>query len=138
MSIGNNASGKLIGVDTNLPLKGDYSIISRYVVIRGKNRVIIGCGRINIAGPLKVAANFDGEKHDGISGHIKFSQQSPYHFTKINMTFSGLNRKVATYHIHRFPISDLRNPCSPESVGGHVNTWKVDYKTSPHPEGMFF
>lgn len=57
----------MIGVDTNLPLTGDYSIVSHSVVVKrlSDNR-IVACAKINVAGPLNVISKFDAKKQKGI------------------------------------------------------------------------
>lgn len=129
-----NGEVTISGVDTMLPLSGDYSIISRYVVVKrvGENRVV-ACAKINIAGPLDAISMFKADKNKGVYGHLKFFQQSPYHPTYVDVKLDGLAERANGYHVHQFPISDFNNPCSGSSVGGHVNTWLVDKNTSPLP-----
>ena len=107
-------------------------IIGKAFVISNNNE-IIGCGNIYLSGPLEVQSSFTDSEHKGISGYFKFTQVSPYHPTKLKVSLSGLDNRVKGYHVHQFPISDKGNPCSPESVGGHLNPKNVDPKKSPKP-----
>ena len=107
-------------------------IIGKAFVISNDNK-IIGCGNIYLRGPLQVQSSFRASEHKGISGYLKFTQVSPYHPTKLEVSLIGLDSRVKGYHVHQFPISDMKNPCSPDSVGGHLNPANVDPKKSPEP-----
>ena len=107
-------------------------LIGKAFVI-SNNNAIIGCGNIYLSGPLEVQSSFNASEHKGISGYLKFTQVSPYHPTKLEVSLDGLDNRVNGYHVHQFPISDMENPCSPGSVGGHLNPTYVDPKESPKP-----
>lgn len=124
-------------VDINLPVR---SIISKTLIIKSNtypNRVL-GCGKIVLAGPLNVQAVFRKKTNEGIFGNLKFKQQSPYHPTDFKANLKGLNKRTNGFHVHQYPISDSTNKCSAASVGGHLNPFNIDIKTSPKPgEGMY-
>ena len=111
--------------------------IGRALVVVNKNQ-IIGCGNIELTGPVEAQSTFSASMHKGISGIVKFTQISPYHPTGLKISLNGLSNRVKSYHVHQYPISDKENPCSPKSVGGHLNPYGVDIKKSPKAfKGIF-
>ena len=104
--------------------------VGRALVVMSNNQ-IIGCGNIELTGPVEAQSTFITTLHKGISGFVKLYQVSPYHPTKLEVSLSGLNNSVKGYHVHQYPIANMESPCSPQSVGGHLNPFGVDIKKSP-------
>lgn len=142
LSIGVNGTKIKKGVDINLPLFGENSIIDRYLVISrndDKNKVL-GCGIIKISGPLEATSEFVPEKNEGVSGTVVFKQASPYHDTELKVNLEGLANRTGGYHVHLYPIADPSNSsCSAASVGGHLNPFNITQSESPKPgQGTLF
>ena len=111
--------------------------VGRALVVMSNNQ-IIGCGNIELTGPVEAQSTFITTLHKGISGFVKLYQVSPYHPTKLEVSLSGLNNSVKGYHVHQYPIANMESPCSPQSVGGHLNPFGVVIKESPDAyEGNF-
>ena len=104
--------------------------VGKALVVISNNK-IIGCGNIELTGPIEAQSTFTTTMHKGISGFVKLYQVSPYHPTKLEVSLSGLNNGVKGYHVHQYPIANLERPCSLQSVGGHLNPFGVDIKKSP-------
>ncbi|XP_065657005.1 uncharacterized protein LOC101240538 isoform X2 [Hydra vulgaris] len=127
-------SGKIFTqIHTNLSLNGGNTINNRGLVILDKSNNILGCGKIQNNGPLKTSALFNSATHQGVNGSFSFTQNSPFHPTNVVISLTGLAKKAKGYHVQMFPISDLSDQCSSQSVGLHFNPNKVNATTSPTP-----
>ena len=141
---GNCAMGDLSGKISNMSIENGNlkqfflsypnfpfsQTVGRALVVMSNNQVI-GCGNIELTGPIEAQSTFITTIHKGISGFVKLYQVSPYHPTELEVSLSGLNNRVKGYHIHQYPIANTESPCSPQSVGGHLNPFGVDIKKSP-------
>ena len=137
ISVGVHGSKRFTVIDGNLPIhgKGDH-IQNRLLVIlkQESENQVLGCAIIKTRGPLRVVSKFTAGANKGIAGHLYFQQDSPYHQTKLQVDLTGLVERAKGYHVHQFPISETSaDPCGDESVGGHLNPWKVVPKDSPPP-----
>ncbi|XP_041368352.1 uncharacterized protein LOC121382800 isoform X2 [Gigantopelta aegis] len=129
---------KFTFVDGNLPLSGPSSVIGKSIVVYGsglKTNVRIACATIKEV--RTQAAKVDGWS-ESVTGFIKFSQTAGviHQFTDMNVDLKNLNNMAEKYHVHLFPVptgSDVTNPCSSKSVGGHFNPFNVSFTGSPAP-----
>jgi len=70
---------------------------------------------------VTVNANFNMA---GVSGTISFNQPSPENSTVITVMLTGLDQfpsETFPWHVHSFPFTTQRDPCSNASVGGHFD-----------------
>ncbi|XP_047123939.1 uncharacterized protein LOC101240538 isoform X1 [Hydra vulgaris] len=128
-----NSGKSFTQIHTNLSLNGGNTINNRGLVILDKSNNILGCGKIQNNGPLKSSAIFNSATHQGVNGSFSFTQNSPFHPTNVVISLTGLGKNAKGYHVHMFPISDLSDQCSSQSVGLHFNPNKVKATTSPTP-----
>lgn len=73
----------------------------------------------------------------GIKGYFTFQQPSPFDLTTITVNLTNLNRRVGPYHVHQFPLPQMRSPsdssCSNNNVGGHWNPFNVNVQAPAYP-----
>ncbi|KAM3623355.1 uncharacterized protein V6R79_010083 [Siganus canaliculatus] len=73
----------------------------------------------------------------GIKGYIRFSQVSPFDFTRMEVNLTNLQGKVGPYHVHVYPLPSLRSPpsnmCSNDNIGGHFNPLNVNTSDPAYP-----
>eukprot|EP00794_Sanderia_malayensis_P005506 gene5506-6191_t len=122
---------RLIDISLNIS-----AIQGHALVIKDSRGVPFACANIMKDGPLSMSSSFDAAKHDGVSGAVSFTQESPYHPTKINFKLNGLNDKAKGIHVHQFPIPDpapATNPCAGAVVGAHLNPYGINNKASNYP-----
>ena len=121
---------KLFYTDTDLPLLGEQiSIVDRSVVIHEEQRgpARISCANNQQFTALRSVAFFD---EDGVSGSIRFVQDSPFDETRVTVTLAGLAGRAAGYHVHETPVGpgdSGSERCLGEFTGGHWNPLGVVY-----------
>ncbi|XP_001343650.6 uncharacterized protein cusr [Danio rerio] len=73
----------------------------------------------------------------GIKGYFSFQQKSPFDLTTITVNLTNLNRRVGPYHVHQFPLPQMRSPsdssCSNNNAGGHWNPFNVNVQAPAYP-----
>ncbi|XP_056125745.1 uncharacterized protein cusr [Rhinichthys klamathensis goyatoka] len=73
----------------------------------------------------------------GIKGYFTFHQPSPFDLTTITVNLTNLDRRVGPYHVHQFPLPQMRSPsdssCSNNNVGGHWNPFNVNVQAPAYP-----
>ena len=76
---------------------------------------------VSAAGSIDATATFS---MNGVSGTIKFSQNTNTSPTLVDIDLSGLNYKAKAYHVHLKPTNTVSTNglCSDASVGGHFDT----------------
>ncbi len=111
------------------------SIYGHALVIRNSAGVPFACANIIKSGPMSMKASFEPSTHDGVSGAVSFSQESPYHPTIIDFALTGLNNKAKGIHVHQFPIPEPApsNPCAAPVVGAHLNPYGINNKAANYP-----
>jgi len=74
--------------------------------------------------------------HDGITGHVGFTQTSPFHPVQTDIALLGLHDGAGSFHIHEYPVPGRLQledaPCG--QTGQHFNPFGVDMSNSP-PNG---
>ena len=92
------------------------------------------CAEIHELKPKVALSKF---RHDGIRGHISFTQASKFHPVLVDIDLAGLSGEAGSYHIHEFPVPPRRTPddapCG--ATGAHYNPFGVDKSTSPEAGG---
>ena len=124
--------------DVQLPIVPDlngYSVRDRSIVIHAQNGggTRLDCANLTRLRPREVIATFTGL--EGIYGHIKFVQNSPYELTEVAVNISGLNGQAGGYHVHQTPIGEGvsgRQKCAHQYTGGHWNPRNVPFVISPN------
>ncbi|XP_042605270.1 uncharacterized protein LOC109064071 [Cyprinus carpio] len=73
----------------------------------------------------------------GIKGYFSFHQPSPFDLTTITVNLKNLNRRVGPYHVHQFPLPQMRSlpdsSCSNNNLGGHWNPFNVNTQAPAYP-----
>uniref|UniRef100_A0A672QCS8 Superoxide dismutase copper/zinc binding domain-containing protein n=1 Tax=Sinocyclocheilus grahami TaxID=75366 RepID=A0A672QCS8_SINGR len=73
----------------------------------------------------------------GIKGYFSFHQPSPFDLTTITVNLTNLDRRVGPYHVHQFPLPQMRSPsdssCSNNNLGGHWNPFNVNTQAPAYP-----
>ncbi|XP_047435591.1 uncharacterized protein cusr [Mugil cephalus] len=76
---------------------------------------------------------------EGIKGYLSFRQASPFDLTTVRVNLTNLGGRVATYHVHLFPVPALgtstSSQCSNDNVGGHWNPFRVNTSAPTYPNG---
>ncbi|XP_051978260.1 uncharacterized protein LOC127639949 [Xyrauchen texanus] len=92
------------------------------------------CAEIRTLAPKVVSAVLDML---GIKGYFTFRQASPFDLTTITVNLTHLNRRVGPFHVHQFPLPEMRSPpessCSNNNVGGHWNPFNVKVQAPAYP-----
>ena len=90
----------------------------------------LSCAQIQEISPKTGVARFE---HDGIRGHIKIRQVSPFHPAILSVKLRGLHDVAGSFHIHQFPVPTRHDQdhvtCS--QTGGHFNPYNIDKSSSP-------
>ncbi|KTF72519.1 hypothetical protein cypCar_00041928 [Cyprinus carpio] len=72
-----------------------------------------------------------------IKGYFTFHQSSPFDLTTITVNLTNLDRRVGPYHVHQFPLPQMRSPsdssCSNNNLGGHWNPFNVNTQAPVYP-----
>ncbi|XP_052445283.1 uncharacterized protein cusr [Carassius gibelio] len=73
----------------------------------------------------------------GIKGSFSFRQPSPFDLTTITVNLTNLDRRVGPYHVHQFPLPQMRSPsdssCSNNNLGGHWNPFNLNTQAPAYP-----
>ncbi|XP_043079468.1 uncharacterized protein cusr [Puntigrus tetrazona] len=73
----------------------------------------------------------------GIKGYFTFFQPSPFDLTTIIVNLTNLDKRVGPYHIHQFPLPQMRSPsdisCSNNNLGAHWNPFNVNIQAPAYP-----
>ena len=80
--------------------------------------------------PKEARARF---RHDSITGHIGFTQASPFHPTRTDVALRGLHDGAGSFHIHEFPVParlEVEDAVCGQT-GHHFNPFRVDPSSSP-------
>ena len=123
-----NRVTKLLYTDTFLPLiGGDYFILNRSVVIHKENTTAprISCANIELFRPLEAVAYIN---EDGVTGSIRFVQNSPFDETMVTVSLAGLGERAVGYHVHEYPVGpgdSGSDRCASEFTGGHWNPFGI-------------
>ncbi|XP_051549839.1 uncharacterized protein cusr isoform X1 [Myxocyprinus asiaticus] len=92
------------------------------------------CAEIRTVAPKIVSAVLDMR---GIKGYFTFHQASPFDLTTIMVNLTNLNKRVGPFHVHQFPLPEMRSPpessCSNNNVGGHWNPFNVNVQAPAYP-----
>uniref|UniRef100_A0A3Q4GBL5 Superoxide dismutase copper/zinc binding domain-containing protein n=1 Tax=Neolamprologus brichardi TaxID=32507 RepID=A0A3Q4GBL5_NEOBR len=71
---------------------------------------------------------------NGIKGYFSFRQASPFDLTELSVNLTNLQSKVASYHVHDFPVRSLTNRCSNDNIGDHWNPFSLNRSSSTYPK----
>ena len=116
--------------DITLPLAGDQLyIVNRSIVIHQENRggPRISCANLTRFSPLEAIVNFN---ESGITGSIRFSQQSLFDNTDVLLNLQGLGGIAGGYHVHVTPVPLTGGPSRCDLAQGHWNPTKIVYNTT--------
>ncbi|XP_061686732.1 uncharacterized protein cusr [Syngnathoides biaculeatus] len=112
----------------------NYESSTSFLILRPGSTFI--CAQIYNVPEKQVSALFDMR---GINGYISFRQASPFDRTELKLNLSNLQSRVATFHVHNFPVptgrSSIANLCSNDNLGGHWNPFGVDTSAPTYPSG---
>ncbi|TRY87962.1 hypothetical protein DNTS_022779 [Danionella cerebrum] len=126
-----NVGSPLSSVKSRLEIASLNSDV-RFVVLSLTSSYV--CAEIRIIAVKEVGAVFSMQ---GIKGYFTFLQRSPFDLTSITVNLTNLNRRVGPYHIHQFPLPQMRSPsyssCSNNNVGGHWNPFGVNTLAPAYP-----
>ena len=132
------SSTKAAFTDTNLPLNGENSVIGDSIVLFSDNdaKIPVACAKIVHLQPKTQEASFNVDDNDGVSGHFKFTQSSPFDPTTTEIKLSGLQNKAEGYHVHAYPSPSHKSlspseACAALIAGDHWNPFNIDINTSP-------
>ncbi|XP_029199431.2 uncharacterized protein LOC114964254 isoform X1 [Acropora millepora] len=128
--------------DSNLPLSGANSVIGQSIVLFPVNdpRKPIACAKIVTLMTQVTEATFTADVNDGVSGHFRFTQRSPFDPTLAEISLRGLQKLAGGYHVHAYPSPYYKthltasDSCSGFVAGNHWNPFHVDIKGSPANE----
>ncbi|ESO99012.1 hypothetical protein LOTGIDRAFT_238948 [Lottia gigantea] len=114
-------------VDSNLPLTGTNNGISGNILVLLKdNGDVAHCASI-----MKVQKKYATAyiSRQGVKGHMNFRQNSPFDYTNVEISLSGLGNLANGYHVHKFPVPQRstteQEVCGNEYVSGHYNPFGV-------------
>ena len=125
--------------DSNLPLSGANSVIGQSIVLFPVNdpRKPIACAKIVTLMTQVTKATFTADVNDGVSGHFKFTQRSPFDPTLAEISVRGLRNLAGGYHVHVYPSPYYKthltasDSCQGFVAGDHWNPFDVNIKGSP-------
>ncbi|CAG0919694.1 unnamed protein product [Notodromas monacha] len=90
------------------------------------------CAKLKPSSVRSATASFSA---NGVSGQLKFLQESPFEPTHLQTSLNGLSKLASGFHIHEYPVPPLLDKdakvCS--ETGGHYNPFVVDQSRSPPP-----
>lgn len=90
----------------------------------------LACAQIRVLEAKIATARF---RHNGVTGHIGFTQTSPFHPVQTDVALQGLHHGAGTFHIHEFPVPPRLEvedtPCT--ATGRHYNPFNKDASSSP-------
>ncbi|XP_062566582.1 uncharacterized protein LOC134228900 isoform X1 [Saccostrea cucullata] len=118
-------------VDKSLTMQ---SLVGKSLAIKSSDGTIVSCGTIRQVMKRSTMTRFS---RDGVKGYIKFSQESMYDPTTVDVNVTGLQSLAGGYHIHKWPVpqklTKMEKVCDPSYVSGHFNPNNIDVNTSPSP-----
>jgi Cu/Zn superoxide dismutase len=116
-------------VDTSLNVQ---SILGKSLAIKSNDGAILSCGTIRQVMKRDTVTRFS---RDGVKGYIKFSQESMYDPTIIEVNVTGLKNLAGGYHVHSWPVPQklgkTETVCDGSHVAGHFNPNNIVAANSP-------
>lgn len=118
--------------DRNLPLMGSETVDRRLLLIKTPSGN--ACAVIRVFSKRSAVAEFS---HDGITGSISFTQDSPFDPTQTVVNLKGLKIGAKGYHVHLWPtpakVVDGQELCSATVVSGHFNPYNKNTSDPAYP-----
>ncbi|XP_022094455.1 uncharacterized protein LOC110981293 isoform X2 [Acanthaster planci] len=119
-------------IDTNLPLSGENSVVSKSLVFSDASGDPVACSPILEMKPKSSEAIISV---NNVSGMVRFRQSSPYDVTEIKVHLENLRGLAGGFHVHVLPpvprtyASD--QPAGPQNVAGHFNPYGIGAAPPP-------
>ena len=102
-----NGMARLLYSDLLLPLLpqdgNPLYIVGRSVVVHGPGGSLarLACANISLLTPLDALARFNT---NGVMGTVRFRQATPFDFTMVMVSLTGLGGMASGYHINALPV----------------------------------
>ncbi|XP_069140703.1 uncharacterized protein [Argopecten irradians] len=122
----NKGSGTTLYLDMALSIGTMNSVEGKTLVLETTGSNPVACAKIVKYTPRVAKVTLS---RDDIRGTLSFSQKSPYDWTEVTVTLTGLAAMAGGYHIHNYPVplkmTSGQQVCGNEYVSGHFNPFGV-------------